>query len=60
MDPKPAPRGRGLRPRPLGASFGSIFNKISLKSIPKTSPGSDIHSPEALLTNPEALLTNPE
>jgi len=60
MDPKLAPRGRGRSPRPLGAGFGSIFNRISFKNHPKTGPGSNIHSPEALLTNPEALLTNPE
>ena len=55
MHPKPAPRGRGLCPRPLGAGFGCILNRIHLKSTPKTGHGSHIYTPEALLTNPEYL-----
>jgi len=45
MHPKLAPRGRGLCPRPLGASFECILNRIPIKNPPKTGPGSHIYSP---------------
>jgi len=53
MDPKPTPRGRGRSPRPLGVGFGSILNRISFKIPPETGPGTNIYSPELLLSNLE-------
>jgi len=38
MDPKLAPRGRGRSPWPLGASFGSILNRISLENPLQPAP----------------------
>ena len=53
MHPKPAPRGRGQSPRPLGASFGCNLYRIPFESPPKTGPGNHIYTPEALLASPE-------
>ena len=50
MHPKPAPRGRGLCPRPLGSGFGCILNRIPFKSHTNTDPGGHIYTPAALLT----------